>query len=134
MARGLDFLATRVLLDRPAEEELWLSQGWREKTGYDPHGKGSGGWGVLTGFTWEEVQSIPKLSTLASLEYLNQSSALASSLVRNMSADQAHSPVLEFFNGKLTRFRWVKDFYKGFQAHVGEIIAIKALIERSKTV
>ena len=30
MARGLDFLATCLLLGKPAEEELWQIQGWRE--------------------------------------------------------------------------------------------------------
>jgi hypothetical protein len=111
MARGLDFLATRVLLGRPAEQELWHTQGWMEKTGYDPRGIGYGGWGVLTGFTRDEVQAIPKLSPRESLEYLNQSCSFASSLVGGMSAEQAQSPVLEFFDGKLTFFRWVKEFY-----------------------
>lgn len=134
VARGLDFLATRVLSGRPAKKELWHTQGWREKTGYDPRGTGYGGWEVLTGFTWDDVQAIPKLSTRKALEYLHQSCSLASSLVRSMSAEQAQSPVLEFFDGKLTSFRWVKEFYKGFQAHIGEIMAIKVLIARSKTV
>jgi len=30
--------------------------------------------------------------------------------------------------GKLTYYRWVKEFYKGYQAHIGEIVAIKELM------
>jgi uncharacterized damage-inducible protein DinB len=44
MARGMDFLAIRVLQSKPAEEEQWHTNGWRVKTGYDPGGVGYGGW------------------------------------------------------------------------------------------
>lgn len=132
IGRGLDFLATRVLQGNPAEEELWITRGWSEKTGYDPHGKGYGGWGVVTGYTWQEVQDIPELSTGEALEYLQQSCCAVSGLVRALDPEKAQSAVPDFLGGKLTTFRWVTDFYKGFQAHVGEIVAIKARLAHRK--
>lgn len=132
IGRGLDFLGTRILQGKPAEEEVWHSAGWTDRTRYDPRGKGYGGWGVLTGYSWEDVLAIPALSTNESLEYLEQSSRLVSSNLRSMDSRQAQSPVQEFFGGKLTCFRWTKDFYKGFQAHIGEILAIKSLLAHSR--
>jgi len=133
MARGMDFLSTRVMQGKPAEEELWHTLGWREKTGYDPRGIGYGGWGVITGYTWEEVLAIPKLSAADMLQYLDQSSTSLSAQVRGLTAEKAGEQVPELMKGKLTYFRWVKEFYKGFQAHIGEIVAIKAAIDRGRS-
>jgi hypothetical protein len=127
MARGMDFLAVRILQDKPAEEEGWHTQGWREKTGYDPRGIGYGGWGVVTGYTWEEVLAIPKFNSKEIIEYFEQSCFALSEQVRQLNDESAHQLVQEFMKGRLTRFEWVKFFYKGLQAHVGEIMAIKAM-------
>lgn len=40
MARGMDLLAVRVLQSKLADEEHWPTNGWREKTSYDPRGVG----------------------------------------------------------------------------------------------
>lgn len=132
MARGMDFLGTRVLQARPAEEEYWHTKGWREKTGYDPRGIGYGGWGVVTGYAWEDVLGIPKFTAQEIMEYFDQSCHALSKQVRKLDQETAAEPVGEFMKGRLTRFQWVKQFYKGFQAHVGEIMAIKAGMARAK--
>jgi hypothetical protein len=132
IGRGLDLLAVRVLQNEPAEAELWHTLGWRERTGYDPRGIGYGGWGVLTGYTWEEVQALPTLSASELLEYLDQSSETAAAQVRALGSEAARQPAPGLMDGKLTYYRWIKEFYKGFQAHVGEIVAIKELMSKSR--
>ena len=131
IARGLDFLATRVFLQKSADEECWHSHGWRDKTGYDPRGIGYDGWGVITGYTWEEVLAIPRLTASELMEYLKDTIRLLTSQVNLFSSETIHQPAQALLNGKLTYFRWAKEFYKGFQAHIGEIVAIKALMNNA---
>ena len=128
IARGMDFLATRLFLQKSADEELWHANGWREKTGYDPRGIGYDGWGVLTGYTWEEVLAIPRLTSIELMQYLEDSCQSLTSQVCNFTPETIHQPARVLMDGKLTYYRWVKGFYKGFQAHIGEIMAIKALM------
>ncbi|MFL5801023.1 MAG: hypothetical protein ACJ8CR_04700 [Roseiflexaceae bacterium] len=65
-------LGTRALADQPAVQELWHTRGWAARGGYDPHGVGYEGLGVLTGYTLAEVAAIPRLSAGDLLEYLDQ--------------------------------------------------------------
>ena len=132
MARGMDFLTVRVLQSKPAEEEQWHTKGWREKTGYDPRGIGYSGWGVITGYTWEEVLAIPSFTSQEIMEYFDQACFALSAHVRKMLQETAQLPVQEFMKGKLNQYQWIKFFYKGLQSHVGEIMAIKAMLERKK--
>lgn len=96
IARGLDFLAVRVLQGKNSEQELWHTLGWQAKTAYDPRGHGYDGWGVLTGYSWEEVLQVPKLQVNDYLEYLRQSCQASSSLLRKMSLEVAYQPVPGF--------------------------------------
>jgi hypothetical protein len=130
IARGLDLLAVRVLQNKPPEAELWHTLGWRERTGYEPHGHGYGGWGVLTGYTWEEVMALPALSAGELLEYLEQTIAEVTAQVRLLDSEAARQPAPGLMDGRLTYFRWIKEFYKGFQAHVGEIVAMREMMSR----
>lgn len=130
MARGMDFLALRILQDKAAEEEQWHTKGWKEKTGYDPRGIGYGGWGVVTGYTWEEVLAIPYLTSQEIMEYFEQACLVLSGQVRQLTHETAQQLVPNYMKGRLTHYQWVKEFYKGLQAHVGEIMAIKAMKAR----
>ena len=130
MARGMDFLAVRILQAKEAEQEYWHVKGWREKTGYDPRGIGYAGWGMVTGYTWEEVLAIPKLTSQEMMEYFDQACFALSGQVRQLTDEVAQQPVPNYRKGKLTRYEWLKFFYKGLQAHVGEIMAIKAMKAR----
>lgn len=131
IARGLDLLATCVFQGKPAATELWHTGGWRERTGYDPRGIGYGGWGVVTGYTWEEVQAIPKLTAAEILQYLDEVCVLAMAQISQFTSDSARQPAIALLNGRLSYYDWIKAFYKGFQAHVGEIMAIKAQMKRT---
>lgn len=132
VARGLDFLAARVLRGGAAEEELWHAGGWRERTGYDPRGHGYGGWGVITGYTWEEVEAIPRLTAAESLQYLDEAVTAVTIELARFTSETIRRPAPAVLDGKLTYYQWVKSFYKGFQAHVGEIVALKALMKRAE--
>ncbi len=131
IARGLDFLTVRVVQGQSAEVELWHTNGWREKTGYDPRGLGYGGWGVVTGYTWEQVQDIPKLSAGELLQYLDEAGTALLQAMGSLTSEGARQTVPELMGGRLSYYRWIKEFYKGFQAHVGEIVAIKAQMEKA---
>jgi len=128
LARGMDFLATRALRGLAAEDEIWHRAGWRDRTGYDPRGVGYGGWGVLTGYTWEDVMALPRLSAAEHLEYLGAASSELDAAVRALSDEEADRPLPHFNDGKYTYRQWIKTWYKGFQAHVGEIMAIKSAL------
>jgi hypothetical protein len=132
IARAFDLLAVRVLQNKPPEAELWHANGWRARTGYDPRGLGFGGWGVVTGYTWDEVQAIPSLTAEELLQYLDEACAACAAQVRELSSESARQPALGLLDGKLTYYRWIKLFYKGSQAHVGEIMAIKARLKQEK--
>src|SRR5690348_12776309 len=56
-SRWLDVTA-RLMLGKGPGEELWLTGGWAERTGYHPQGKGLQGLGVVTGYTLQEVAEI----------------------------------------------------------------------------
>jgi len=132
MARGMDFLAIRVLQGKPAEAEQWHTKGWKDRTGYDPRGVGYGGWGVVTGYTWEEVLAIPIFTSQEIMEYFDSSCFALSAGIYRMTEMTARQPVEQFMKGKLTHYQWIKFFYKGLQSHVGEIMAIKAMLARKK--
>jgi DinB family protein len=72
ISRGFDVLKVRLLEQRQALAEQWHTQGWAQKAGYDPRAIGTGGLGVLTGYTQEEVAAIPQLSAEDLLAYLDQ--------------------------------------------------------------
>src|SRR6185312_9239945 len=71
-SRVLDVLKVQFLERQPAEAEQWHTQGWTQKTGYDPRGIGGDGLGMLSGYTQEEVTAIPPLIVEEQLAYLDQ--------------------------------------------------------------
>jgi hypothetical protein len=72
LGRVADFVLSHRIEGRPAAEQRWFSGGWAEQTGYDPRGIGSGGMGILTGYTQEEVAALPSMSGSDLLAYHNQ--------------------------------------------------------------
>jgi hypothetical protein len=71
MARMMDvFFTQNAKGDLPAEE-CWFRLGWAERTGYDPRGLGQNGWGMLTGFTLDEVAVMPPMTREQVLGYLD---------------------------------------------------------------
>jgi len=135
VSRWFDVTA-RVFQGRPPEDELWLTQGWAERTSYDPRGIGYRGLGALTGYTQQEVATIPHLSAADSLAYLDQSGeALRAYLLALPSFEALQQPIPGW--GRETPVRQqdlLKVVFMGCAGHLGEIKALKAMMKRAQVV
>ena len=133
VSRWFDVTA-RVFQERPPEEELWLTQGWAERTGYNPEGIGYRGLGALTGYTQPEVGAIPHLSATDLLAYLDQSSeALQAYLLALPSFEPLRQPVAGW--GRETpviKQDLLKVVFMGCAGHLGEIKALRAMMKRAQ--
>ena len=124
-ARWLDVIGVQALRGLPADQELWHTQGWAMRTGYDPRGHGQAGLGAITGYTWDEVLEIPALPAADLLTYLDQVVAALAGQLRAMTPEQLYAPA-PGFSGRRTAYRWVRPFLQGCFGHLGEIEALKA--------
>lgn len=131
ISRGLDVLKVRFLEHRPAEAEQWHTRGWAEKTGYDPRGIGAGGLGILSGYTQEEVASIPVLTSEEFLAYLDQASEALCQHLLSLPEGALSQPTL-VAGERLTTYQVIKGIVLGCVGHLGEIEALKALQIRAK--
>jgi hypothetical protein len=114
VARWLD-LVSMWLQNAAPERQRWIADGWAEQTGYDPRGIGTDGIGAISGYTFAEVEAIPKLRRDQLLQYLG--SVSDDLVVRLRDADESAS-------------KRYKRVLQGTFAHVGEIAAIRTLYER----
>ena len=118
MARWIDVLR-RVVTGEPASSERWITDGWADRTGYDPRGIGADGLGTLTGYTFEEVLAIPRLDATELLAYLDSVVApLAAALRAAGDGDRERT------------LRRATSILQGCFAHVGEIDALLAIHDR----
>lgn len=129
VARWLDVLAVRILHTGAAEDELWHTQGWAERTGYDPRGIGASGLGNVTGYTLEEVAAIPPMSATDLLAYLDSTIAAVNSRITGMGEGALHEKVPGLGKSR-TAYGWVKSLLKGCTGHVGEIQTLKSMMAR----
>jgi hypothetical protein len=120
MARWIDVL-TRLLDGTPQSTERWFADGWVERTGYDPRGIGDDGLGALTGYTFEEVLAIPRLTARELLEYVDSVIAPLAQRLRALPDDDSAAKAIRRPNRIL----------QGCFAHIGEIDALLAIRERS---
>jgi uncharacterized damage-inducible protein DinB len=120
MARWIDLL-TRVIDRTQPSTERWFTDGWAQRTGYDPRGIGDDGLGVLTGYTFEEVLKIPRLSATELVRYLDSVVGPLAQRLRALPDDEASARTVRRVTGIL----------QGCLAHVGEIDALLAIRERS---
>src|SRR4029077_587169 len=120
MARWVDVL-TRILGGAQPSTERWFTDGWAERTGYDPRGIGADGLGVLTGYTFEEVLKIPRLTPTELVRYLDSVIGPLGQRLRALPDDESAALAVRRATGIL----------QGCFAHVGEIDALLAIRERS---
>jgi DinB family protein len=120
MGRWIDVL-TRLLAGTQPSTERWFIDGWAERTGYDPRGIGDDGLGVLSGYTFEEVLAIPRLSAAELLKYVDSVIAPLAQRLRALADDEAAAKTV----------RRATSILQGCLAHVGEIDALLAIRERS---
>lgn len=129
VSRWMDLLAVVVLQNRGHDEEHWHTQGWRQKTGYDPRGIGFNGFGAITGYTAEEVNAIPVMEKADLLAYFDQTSGALRDCVASMSDESLHQPAPGSHQGRLA-YEWIKAILVGELGHAGEIEALAAMRAR----
>jgi hypothetical protein len=129
VARWLDVLAARILHTGADTDELWHTQGWTERTGYDPRGIGTSGLGNVTGYTMEEVAAIPTMSAADLLAYLDSAIQAVNSRVAEMPEGALYERVPGLGKSR-TAYAWIKLLLKGGMGHLGEIQTLKAMQER----
>ena len=120
MGRWIDVL-TRIQRGTPQETERWFTDGWAQRTGYDPRGIGDDGLGALTGYTFQEVLAVPRLSATELVRYLDSVIGPLAQLLRELPDDEATARAVRRATGIL----------QGCLAHVGEIDALLAIRTRT---
>ncbi|MEZ4680967.1 MAG: DinB family protein [Caldilineaceae bacterium] len=125
ISRSWDILTTRVLQKEPVEQEIWHQAGWRQKTGYDPRGKGWDGVGNLAGYTQAEVAEIPAQSKADLLTYLHETHSAFHAAIGNVTSEALVEVVED-----QSRYDWISNFIRDGYEHLGEIKAINAMWKR----
>ena len=120
VARWIDVL-TRVLRGTAQETERWFTDGWAQRTRYDPRGVGEDGLGTLTGYTFQEVLAIPRLTATELARYLDSVIGPLAQVLRELPDDEATARAVRRATGIL----------QGCLAHVGEIDALLAIRTRT---
>jgi DinB superfamily len=120
MARWIDVL-TRLLGGTQPSTERWFTDGWAQRTSYDPRGIGDNGIGALTGYTFTEVLAIPRLSATELVRYLDSVVGPLAQALRGLPDDETGARAVRRATGIL----------QGCLGHLGEIEALLAIRERS---
>ena len=114
VARWLD-LVTMWLENGAAETQHWIKDGWAERTGYDPRGLGTNGLGAISGYSFAEVEAVPKLRKDQLRAYLG---AVCEDVIPRLRAVDDVAAV---------RYKGV---VQGTFGHLGEIAALRTLFEQ----
>jgi hypothetical protein len=114
VARWLD-LVTMWLSNAAPETQHWIADDWAARTGYDPRGIGTDGLGAISGYSFAEVEAIPKLRADQLREYLT---AVCDDVIPRLRA--ADRETAQRYKGVV----------QGTFGHVGEIAALRTLYER----
>jgi hypothetical protein len=129
-SRAYDVLKVRVLEGKPPEEEQWYTRGWCRLTGYNPKGIGWGGFGNLGGYTQEEVEVVPLLSTEDLLKYFRQAYEALYETLERMDPGTLNEPAPGWPGESQTVYVCIRNFLMDSREHIGEVKAIRALWER----
>lgn len=126
MGRLMDHFLTCFVKGEAVENEQWFSQGWVERTGYDPRGHGRDGWGTVNDYTPEEVAAIPRLTKAQLLAHLDQ-------VYDEFKAYIDAAPMKELtgaapgFCGQYTKNQVLSMVLLDNVRHLGEIYLLKAM-------
>lgn len=128
-SRWVDHFGTVLLVGGARADEHWYRDGWAERTGYDPEGKGRGGLGLLTGYSADEMHAVPQLSADELRAY--HTAAAASFREALAREDQASLERKVFFVDRdVSRYDVIMGLLLGENRHIGEIDALLALFPR----
>ena len=129
MARIFDVFLTQQAKGCVSEKECWFRHGWAEKTGYDPHAIGQNGWGMLTGYTQEEVAAMPQFTREQVLGYLNDVYDTVKEYLTDTPMEKLQMPGAGF-DGKFSQYQCIQMALLDNVRHLGEIYAIKSRWDR----
>ncbi|NUO58253.1 MAG: DinB family protein [Hamadaea sp.] len=127
--RWLDLLTHQAWRAEPVSGEVWHRNGWAARTGYDPTGLGFQGYGVVTGFTVEEVDAVPFLTSSQLLAYFSEVTDSLRAELRGLTTGQLHEPA-PGLGGQRSRYSWLAPVLQGSFGHIGEIDALLAMRTR----
>ena len=128
-SRWIDALGIVALPGGDVLAQHWFADGWAERTGYDPRGLGTGGMGLLTGYSVEEMLAVPQLSAADLGEYHHASVAsLLDALARENPSSFERQ--IAFAGGDTSCYELVLGIALGETRHLGEIDAILATYAR----
>lgn len=123
MARILDVFLIQEAEGEPSDQQCWFKNGWSKQVDYDPRGIGQFGWGILTGYTQEEVADIPQLSREEMLGYLNEVYDTVKEYIERSDIEYLLTPAAGF-EGKYSKYQCVQMALLDNIRHLGEIVSI----------
>jgi hypothetical protein len=129
MGRIFDVFLTQQAKGGKPEEECWFRFGWAAQTGYDPRGTGQNGWGMLSGYTQEEVAAMPQLTREQVLGYLDEVYDVVKEYLTTTAIEKLQMPAAGF-DGKYSIYQCIQMALLDNVRHLGEIYAIKASWDR----
>jgi len=129
--RWIDLLTHQAWRGEPVSGEVWHRAGWAGRTGYDPTGLGYQGFGVVTGYTLEEVNAVPFLTSAELLAYFADVTNSLQAELAGLTTERLHEPA-PGLGGERSRYSWLAPVVQGSFGHIGEIDALLAMRARRK--
>ncbi|MCP5094889.1 MAG: DinB family protein [Chloroflexi bacterium] len=124
MGRIFDVFFTQQAIGKLAEEACWFQHGWAAQTGYDPRGIGQNGWGMLTGYTQEDVAAMPRFTRKQLLGYLADMYDIIKAYLAKTPMEILQTAAVGF-NGRFTKYQCIQMALLDNVRHLGEIFAIR---------
>jgi uncharacterized damage-inducible protein DinB len=119
-----DVFMNQHIQDLPYQQEAWFQSGWEQKTGYNPHGSGTNGWGMLTDYRVQEMQKIPALEKEVLRRYFDEVISVIRSFLEQ-TGEQELAKAAPGYAGRQTKFFWIRHALFDLTRHVGEMMAFK---------
>jgi len=130
VSRVLDVFLAQHIFNKAYLEEIWYQDGWDKKTGYIPNGIGVHGWGMLTGYTENEVRQIPQFNKDTLKTYFDATTGAVQKYLQEIDDEELMQPA-PGYEGKQSNYFWVRHPLFDLTRHVGEMLTLKAMWERS---
>jgi len=131
IGRLSDVFLTLQVQGKEASDEVWFSNGWAERTGYDPRGIGREGWGSVNDYTQDEVAAIPRLSQEALLRYCDEVADRVSAFLSHTGMEELlqAGPGLE---SRYSKYQLIQMALMDNVRHLGEVLTLKSMWERNE--
>lgn len=124
MGRILDVFMTQQAKGCASKDECWFRLGWADRTGYDPRGTGLEGWGMLTGYTQDEVALMPRFTREQVLGYLNDVYDGVREFLTITPIEKLLTPG-NGFGGEYSQYQCIQMALMDNVRHLGEIYSLK---------